>query len=354
MSEKTPLYQFKYEKPNDTISHIITTGIASMGGQCGSHLGLLKPKSETTSLMAKINGYCFGFFQAGDEWGRAREVRVSDILHESDTVHAENYLLAALEDSWHLLLRDGIIAPDVTPPSITIKITKTPCDCCAAQLVNFASEHDCSLRLKAAELWAHSSNNTLNMTAIEELGEAGITVIPWDLLAKMGKKRKNGGAHELGFLDAGRINMKERKALEINYAILKNTLKLNSDNALNEALNKYKTKSLSRKLTEEENDARVRKQQAEVLSAVKLKLGNEERLIKKRMDAAENKAARNEKWKAKVGNRQSEPRETVKEKTKQTKENANAKRTDKLQEQARKIAQLKARQMEMTGTGTNE
>ena len=69
-----------------------------MGGTSGSKFGLIDPDSQGTTLLAKINGYFFGFFQAGTEWGHERGLKNIERKSNADTVHAEEYFLAALTE----------------------------------------------------------------------------------------------------------------------------------------------------------------------------------------------------------------------------------------------------------------
>lgn len=243
--EKTP-NGFHYVTPNDRSTSIIVTGLASMGGTSGSKFGLIDPDSQGTTLLAKINGYFFGFFQAGTEWGRERGLKNIEQKSNADTVHAEEYFLAALTDSWKLLTVDGIIK-EGEAPSISIKLTKTPCSGCAPQLVEFVKNQNCTVRIKAAQLWGHRSNQAPhNITALDDLGSAGIAVIPWDLLAKVGKNRKDFSKHELGFLDKGKFSSKEVDRLQAEYKILRESLGLKEDTKLEERRKDYKNKGLSK------------------------------------------------------------------------------------------------------------
>jgi hypothetical protein len=237
---------FQYTTPKENSTPIITTGLATMGGASGSQFGLIKPDAEGTTLFAKINGYFFDFFQAGVEWGNKRGIKSIEAISDSETVHAEEYLIAALIDSWDLLTTDGIIKQDVAP-SITIKITKSPCSGCAPQLVEFVSNNKCSIRIKAAQLWGHKSHKyPYNVTALGELGSAGITVIPWKLVEKVGKQRKTFTTHELGFLSKEKFSEEDINTLHKEYNILREALGLKEDEQLSQRLKDYKSKTLNK------------------------------------------------------------------------------------------------------------
>ena len=83
------------------------------------------------------------------------------------------------------------------------------------------------------------------VTALDDLGSAGIAVIPWDLLAKVGKNRKDFSKHELGFLDKGKFSPKEVERLQAEYKILRESLGLKEDTKLQERRKDYKNKGLS-------------------------------------------------------------------------------------------------------------
>ena len=253
MADKITKRGFHYITPTDKSIPIIRTGLATMGGKQGAKFGLIDPDSEGTTLLAKINGFFFGFFQAGATWGK--NLGITEIegisakvvsAKASDTVHAEEYFLAALTDSWDLLTKDAIIKEDVEP-SITIKITKTPCSGCAPQLVDFVKNRACSIRVKAAQLWGHKSNQSPhNITALDELGSAGVAVIPWSLLEKIGKKRKDLSQHELGDLNKEKFSMDDIARLHDEYKILRKALGLAKDDHLDQRLKDYKSRSLSK------------------------------------------------------------------------------------------------------------
>ncbi|MBV8278271.1 MAG: hypothetical protein JO170_23835 [Verrucomicrobia bacterium] len=245
--KKTTDKGFEYKTPDHLSDPIIKTGLATMGGQHGSKFGLTDPDSQGTTLLAKINGYFFGFFQAGDEWGKSLGIKNIERKTDKETVHAEEYFLAALRDTWDFLLDDGIIKKDESP-SITLKITKTPCSGCAPQLVDFVSkEKDCNIRIKAAQLWGHRSNQfPHNVTALNELGKAGVTVIPWNLLSKLGKSRKSLTKHELADLSDKKFDEEDVKRLENEYNTLRESLGLEDDDLFQKRLKDYKGKGVSK------------------------------------------------------------------------------------------------------------
>lgn len=246
MADKTTLRGFHYITPTDKSIPIIRTGLATMGGKHGAKFGLVDPESEGTTLLAKINGFFFGFFQAGAAWGKNLGITNIEPKSDSDTVHAEEYFLAALTDSWDLLTTDGIIKKDIAP-SITIKITKTPCSGCAPQLVEFVKNQDCSIRIKAAQLWGHRSKQyPHNITALDELGSAGVTVIPWSILEKIGKQRKDFSQHELGDLNKEKFTVDDIKRLHDEYKILRKSLGLDQDNQLDQRLKVYRSRSVDK------------------------------------------------------------------------------------------------------------
>jgi AID/APOBEC-like deaminase family protein len=321
---------FSYRTPKDRSEPIIQTKIVSMGGGQGAKYGLVDPDSQGTTLLAKVNGYFFGFFQAGSEWGNNLGLKSIPRITDSSTVHAEEYFLAALRDSWDLLAKDGIIKEDVAP-SITIKLTKTPCPGCAPQLVNFAKEVACTLRIKAAQLWGHrSGQGTLSLTALDELGAAGVTVIPWELVKKVGKQRKDFGQHELGNLGKDRFDEVDVARLQKECDVLRKALGLEEDEKFAQRLKDYKAKSLSK----EAFLAYSKEIAAQVISDVGKelsKIDSKVELINKELEKASSVPARRS------------TRESVVQSTKNSKDKFTTKLTAKKQNLARTTEVLEKR-----------
>ena len=114
-------------------------------------------------------------------------------------------------------------------------------------MVEFVKNQNCTVRIKAAQLSrGHRSKQAPhNITALDDLGSAGIAVIPWDLLAKVGKNRHDFSKHELGFLDQTKFSPEEVERLQAEYKILRESLGLKEDTKLEERRKEYKNKGLS-------------------------------------------------------------------------------------------------------------
>jgi hypothetical protein len=242
-----------YKNRANVCEPLIRHGLTTMGGQSGT-LGLTDPDSEGTTLIAKINHQLVGVFQAGFEWGRDRGYKVTGNSDPNgDTVHAEEYMIAALDEIWPLLERERIIDAEQTAV-LTMKITKTPCPGCKDQLIAFVNRHNVRLRIKAAQLWKRRSGGaTEALLAVHELAEAGIHMLPWDVESKAGKVRKEihgFGQHELGGIQIDMVSKDKMLRLREEYNSLCEALGIDTEQRYKEMKAAYKGAPL--KVNEEE------------------------------------------------------------------------------------------------------
>jgi hypothetical protein len=273
---------FRFREPAGPCEAIFRNGLATMGGESGT-LGLMDPDAQSTTLVAKINHQLVGIFQAGLLWGRDRGYYVKGQSDpDGSTVHAEEYMIAALQDIWVDLEEKGIIR-EGEKPVLSMKITKSPCPGCKDQLVKFVSDYDVTLRIKAAQLWARRSGGKDDaLLAIHELAEVGVVVLPWNVEAKAGKSRKliyGSGTHELGGIRIASVGDEKLNKLRTEYAELCKLLGVGTEDKYKVLHAGYKKGSL--KLTDEQIKVMAVKLNHEALLKTQDKLSKKDSELKK-------------------------------------------------------------------------